>query len=134
MRIFLSYASEDIDAAERIAAALKASGHSVFFNKTALKSGKKYDDSIRKEIGNAETYIFLISGPGRYTLTELRYAEKKFPNPSGHVLPVMLSSIDWARIPPSCPRLRSLACAATARQKSWLQWLTLGRAGILLAS
>lgn len=103
MRLFLSYASEDVQAAQKIAAALQAAGHSVFFDKNDLKSGREYDTSIRNEIGRADAYIFLVSGnsvaPGRYTLTELAFAEKRFPNPSGHVLPVMLESVEWARIP-----------------------------------
>lgn len=104
MRLFLSYASEDVLAAQKIAAALQAAGHSVFFDKNDLKSGREYDTSIRNEINRADAYIFLVSGnsvaPGRYTLTELAFAEKRFPNPSGHVLPVMLESVEWARIPP----------------------------------
>jgi TIR domain len=104
MRIFLSYASEDVGIAERIAAALKVSGHSVFFDKLSLRSGYEYDTAIRAEVDRSDAYIFLISdssiASGRYTLTELKFAEKRFPNPSGRVLPVMLSSVDWARIPP----------------------------------
>jgi hypothetical protein len=104
MRIFLSYASEDVDAAQKIAAALRAAGHSVFFDKNELKSGREYDTSIRNEINKADAYVFLVSGrsiaAGRYTLTELAFAERRFPNPSGHVLPVMLESVEWARIPP----------------------------------
>jgi hypothetical protein len=103
MRIFLSYASEDVDAAQKIASAIQAAGHSVFFDKNDLKSGREYDTSIRNEINRSDAYIFLVSGnsiaPGRYTLTELAFAEKRFPNPSGHVLPVMLESVEWARIP-----------------------------------
>jgi hypothetical protein len=103
MRVFLSYASEDVQAAQKIAAALQAAGHSVFFDKNALRSGREYDTSIRDEINRADAYVFLVSGssiaPGRYTLTELAFAEKRFPNPSGHVLPVVLESVEWARIP-----------------------------------
>jgi hypothetical protein len=103
MRIFLSYASEDVQATQKIAAALQAAGHSVFFDKTDLKSGREYDTSIRDEINGVDAYIFLISSnsitQGRYPLTELAFAEKRFPNPSGRVLPVMLESVEWARIP-----------------------------------
>ena len=36
---------------------------------------------------------------GRYTMTELRFAEEKWRSPAGRVLPVMVQATDTAAIP-----------------------------------
>jgi hypothetical protein len=37
---------------------------------------------------------------GRYTRTELKLAQEKWPDPSGRILPVIASKTDWETIPP----------------------------------
>src|SRR5215470_4966154 len=48
--VFLSYASEDAAAAERIAAALRAAGIEVWFDKSELRGGDAWDRHIRDQI------------------------------------------------------------------------------------
>ena len=81
-KIFLSYASEQEDIAKTLKARLEAAGHDVFRDAENLERGKPYDDAIRKGIEDCDVFIFLISPqavtPGRYSLTELKIASKKW--------------------------------------------------------
>lgn len=59
--VFLSYASEDAEAAERIADALRASGIEVWFDRSALRGGDEWDRKIRREIKACALFVPLIS-------------------------------------------------------------------------
>ncbi|MGH8537573.1 MAG: TIR domain-containing protein [Gammaproteobacteria bacterium] len=104
MKIFLSYASEQSELAKEIALALRAENHTVFFDRSALAAGEAYNADIRKAIENSQLFVFLISPhsvtAGRYTLTELDFAERKWPRPWGYVLSVMVTPTPKADIPP----------------------------------
>jgi TolB-like protein len=65
--VFLSYASEDAAAAERIAIALRAAGIEVWFDKTELRGGDAWDTAIRTQIHECRLFIPVIS-----TTTEAR--------------------------------------------------------------
>jgi hypothetical protein len=88
--VFLSYSSPQSEAATRIELSLKGEGHTVFRDRTDLPPGESFDARIRAAIDDSDLFIFLISGqsvsPGRYTLTELKFAEE-----SGDIQPVMCS-------------------------------------------
>jgi hypothetical protein len=103
MRIFLSYASEDRSVAEKIQLALIADRHHVFFDRAATSPGEEYNRRIREAIDSSDKFIFLISphsiASGRYTLSELRIAQQRWPHPAGHLLPVMASRTDFEAIP-----------------------------------
>jgi hypothetical protein len=59
--VFLSYASEDAVPAERIAAALRAGGIEVWFDKSALRGGDAWDRQIREQIHDCRLFIPVIS-------------------------------------------------------------------------
>ncbi len=59
--VFLSYASEDSEAAGRVAEALKAAGIEVWFDRNALRGGDEWDRKIRREIRDCALFIPLIS-------------------------------------------------------------------------
>jgi TolB-like protein/Flp pilus assembly protein TadD len=59
--VFLSYASEDADAAERIAAALRSAGIEVWLDKSELRGGDAWDEAIRKQIKACALFIPIIS-------------------------------------------------------------------------
>jgi len=103
MRVFISYASEQNEIAEAVAIGLRQSGHRVFFDRDTLPSGEEYDIKIQKEIEGSDLFIFLISPTsveaGRYTLSELRFARKKWPSPSGKVLPVLVEETPLNDVP-----------------------------------
>jgi TolB-like protein len=59
--VFLSYASEDADAAERIGEALRAAGVEVWFDKNALRGGDAWDRMIRRQIRDCALFVPIIS-------------------------------------------------------------------------
>jgi TolB-like protein/Flp pilus assembly protein TadD len=59
--VFLSYASEDGAAAERIATALRSAGIEVWFDKSELRGGDAWDRRIREQIHECRLFIALIS-------------------------------------------------------------------------
>ena len=101
--IFLSYASEESEAATRIELSLRGDGYHVFRDRTSLPPGESYDARIRAAIEESDLFIFLISrqsvSPGRYTLTEVKFAEQKWTHPAGRVLPVLIEPVPTEAIP-----------------------------------
>jgi len=59
--VFLSYSSEDADAALRICDALRAAGLEVWFDKSELRGGDAWDASIRKQIRDCALFVPVIS-------------------------------------------------------------------------
>ncbi|HQR11137.1 MAG TPA: TIR domain-containing protein [Casimicrobiaceae bacterium] len=59
--IFLSYASQDADAARRICDALRAAGLEVWFDQSELRGGDAWDASIRRRIKDCRLFVPLIS-------------------------------------------------------------------------
>ncbi len=59
--VFLSYASEDAEAAQRISEALRAAGIEVWFDKSELRGGDAWDQSIRKQIRTCALFLPIIS-------------------------------------------------------------------------
>jgi hypothetical protein len=104
MKIFLSHASQDKALAESIAFSLRGRGHKVFLDRDNLPPSGSYDNQIESAINDSETFVFLISpesvADGRYTLTELTFARRKWPDPNGRVLPVMVRKTPLEEIPP----------------------------------
>jgi hypothetical protein len=103
MQVFLSYSSEHRETAEPIALALRTRGHEVFFDRDDLPPGHSYDDQIEAAIKRSDVFIFLVSpesiSPGRFTLTELKCAQRKWRSPAGHVLPVMIVPTEMKAVP-----------------------------------
>jgi len=103
LRVFLSYATEQVNVAELIYLTLTNSGHKVFFDRTDLPPGQDYNPAILEAIRASDLFVFLISPQsvedGAYTRTELRFARDTWPNPAGRVLPVMAAPTDFSTIP-----------------------------------
>jgi len=59
--VFLSYASQDAEAAQKIREALHAGGIEVFFDQSELRGGDAWDRQIRERIHNCRLFIALIS-------------------------------------------------------------------------
>jgi TolB-like protein/lipoprotein NlpI len=59
--VFLSYASQDADAARRICDALRAEGIEVWFDQSELRGGDVWDQKIRREIRDCALFIPVIS-------------------------------------------------------------------------
>lgn len=58
---FVSYASEDAPAAQRISAALRAAGIEVWFDQDELRGGDSWDQKIRREIRTCALFIPIVS-------------------------------------------------------------------------
>src|ERR1700684_37854 len=59
--VFLSYASQDADAASRIRDALRAAGIEVWFDQSELRGGEAWDSSIRRQVKSCKLFLAVIS-------------------------------------------------------------------------
>jgi TolB-like protein len=59
--VFLSYASQDAQAAQKICEALRAAGIQVFLDQSELRGGDAWDQKIRREIHDCALFVPLIS-------------------------------------------------------------------------
>jgi TolB-like protein len=59
--VFLSYASEDAEAAHKLCHALRAAGIEVWFDQSELQGGDAWDASIRRQIKSCALFIPIIS-------------------------------------------------------------------------
>ena len=59
--IFLSYSSDDAEAARRICEAMRAAGLEVWFDQSELRGGDAWDASIRKQIKECALFVPMIS-------------------------------------------------------------------------
>jgi len=59
--VFLSYASQDAEAAKRICEALRAAGIEVWFDQSELRGGDAWDRSIHEQIHRCRLFIPVIS-------------------------------------------------------------------------
>jgi len=104
LKVFLSYASEDVTTAKQVCMALRGAGHEVFFDADHLHPSADYNTRIHDAIEASDAFVFLLSpnaiDAGSYSLTELRFARQKWLSPWGHVLPVMIADVPWSAIDP----------------------------------
>jgi len=80
--VFLSYASQDADAARRIAEALRAAGIEVWFDQNELVGGDAWDQKIRRQIKECALFVPIISANTQsrtegYFRLEWRLAEQR---------------------------------------------------------
>lgn len=59
--VFLSYASQDAEAAQKICDALRAAGIEVWFDKSELRGGDVWDRKIRRQIHDCALFMAIIS-------------------------------------------------------------------------
>ena len=59
--VFLSYASQDAEAAQKICDALRAAGIEVWFDQNELRGGDAWDHKIRDQIQNCRLFVPVIS-------------------------------------------------------------------------
>jgi hypothetical protein len=59
--VFLSHASQDAEAAQKIAEALRAAGIEVWFDQSELRGADAWDQSIRKQIKSCALFLPVIS-------------------------------------------------------------------------
>ena len=59
--VFLSYASQDADAAKKICDALRAAGLEVWFDQSELRGGDSWDQKIRRQIKECALFLPIVS-------------------------------------------------------------------------
>ena len=59
--VFLSYASQDADAARRLCEALRSAGIEVWFDQSELRGGDAWDQKIRRQIRDCALFLPIIS-------------------------------------------------------------------------
>ena len=124
--MFLSYASEDAGAAERICEALRAAGVEVWFDKSELRGGDAWDQKIRRQIRECRLFIPVISQhtqdrPEGYFRLEWKLAVDRshlMAAEMAFLVPVVIDStpdtralvpdrfrdVQWTRLPDGQPR------------------------------
>jgi hypothetical protein len=80
--VFISYASQDAEAASRICEALRAAAIEVWFDQNELRGGDAWDQKIRREIRERALFIPIISTntqarPEGYFRLEWRLADQR---------------------------------------------------------
>jgi tetratricopeptide (TPR) repeat protein len=119
--VFLSYASQDSEAARRICEALRAGGVEVWFDQSELRGGDAWDQKIRRQIKDCALFLPLISAATQarsegYFRLEWRLADqrthlmgrnKAFIVPiaidavtdAGADVPESFTGVQWIRLP-----------------------------------
>ncbi|SDR83250.1 TIR domain-containing protein [Opitutus sp. GAS368] len=119
--VFLSYASQDSEAAKRIADALRAAGVEVWFDQSELVGGDAWDAKIRKQIKECALLIPIISANTQqrtegYFRLEWRLADQRthlMATGRAFLLPVVIddtrdaeahvpdsfTEVQWTRLP-----------------------------------
>jgi TolB-like protein len=119
--VFLSYASQDAEAARRLAEALRAAGVEVWFDQAELAGGDAWDAKIRSQIASCALFVPVISANTQARLEGYFRLEWKLAAQRTHtmaeekafLLPVVIDStrdadakvppefkaVQWTRLP-----------------------------------
>jgi hypothetical protein len=107
--VFLSYASQDADAARKICDALRAAGVEVWFDQSELRGGDAWDAKIRKQIKECALFVPVISANTQarregYFRLEWKLAEDRthlMAKGTPFLLPVCIDDTkDWDAVVP----------------------------------
>src|SRR5580692_7912342 len=123
--VFLSYTSQDAEAARRLCEGLRAAGLEVWFDQSELRGGDAWDAAIRRQIKTCALFIPLISASvrerteGYFRLewklaidrSHLMAAEKTFLLPvaidatsdADSAVPERFREVQWTRLPGGMP-------------------------------
>lgn len=82
--MFLSYASQDTEAAKRICNALRAAGIEVWFDQSELRGGDAWDQKIRQQIRDCTLLVPIISAKTQDRPEGYFRLEWKLAGPSRH--------------------------------------------------
>lgn len=105
--VFISYAREDADAAERLRLALAENGFSPHLDKHEILPGEAWRERLGRLISAADTVVFLISSDAVDSETcdwEVNEAERL----SKRILPVVIRDVSDDKVPGRLKRLNYL--------------------------
>jgi tetratricopeptide (TPR) repeat protein len=140
--VFLSYASQDAEAARRICEALRGAGVEVWFDQSELRGGDAWDQSIRKQIKQCALFMPVISAHTQeraegYFRLEWHLAEQRShliargrpfivpvnvdgTNDHGALVPDAFLAVQWSNLPGGetptafCERVKTLLAGPTS--------------------
>src|SRR5688572_31974925 len=84
--VFLSYASQDAEAARKICESLRASGVEVWFDQSELRGGDAWDAKIRKQIRDCALFVPVISANTQTRLEGYFRLEWKLAEDRSHLM------------------------------------------------
>src|SRR3954470_133916 len=84
--VFLSYASQDAEAARRICDTLRAADVEVWFDQSELRGGDVWDAKIRKQIKECALFVPIISGNTQARLEGYFRLEWKLAEDRSHLM------------------------------------------------
>ena len=84
--VFLSYASQDAEAAKCICEALRAAGVEVWFDQSELRGGDQWDANIRKQIRDCALFVPVISANTQARLEGYFRLEWKLAEDRSHLM------------------------------------------------
>jgi TIR domain len=154
--VFLCHASEDKPLVEPIQLALANAGCEVFYDEQSLPAGGDYQARIHTAIDNCDLFVFIATpasiAPGKFTLTELKFARDRWPSPVNRVLPVVIGALKPRELPNYLQAATVLTVSGNAAAevraavesmlrhlkgkppRRWVVWLGLGVASGILAA
>jgi len=103
MNIFISFAKEQKEIADKLATTLNSQGHKVLYVIKNFPNASSDLDRVRKAIEKAQLFIFLVSPEsikkGSSTLSELSIARHRWRTPKDKVMAIMASSVELSTLP-----------------------------------
>src|SRR3954463_3914043 len=84
--VFLSYASQDAEAARRICDTLRSAGVEVWFDQSELRGGDTWDQKIRKQIKDCALFVPIISANTQARLEGYFRLEWKLAEDRSHLM------------------------------------------------
>ena len=84
--VFLSYASQDAEAAARICASLRAAGIEVWFDQNELRGGHAWDQMIRQQIRDCALFVQFLDTTGTGDQCDRIVVCRSVPVSTGHSL------------------------------------------------
>ena len=121
--IFLSYASQDAEAARHICEALRAAGMEVWLDQSELRGGDAWDESIRDQIKACALFIPVISASAHARVEGYFRLEWKLAVDRSHRMAAKQPFLLLARVSTSRACSRSPAIIRTsASSRARLNW------------
>lgn len=103
-RVFLSYAREDIQVAERLFHALRRLRHEVYFDTKSLTPDESYVLELNEQVKRSDLFVYLISpdsvSPESYTRKELDAVAPRWAGRTCAVVAAMIRPTDENGVPP----------------------------------
>lgn len=131
--VFLSYASQDAEAAKRLCDTLRAAGIEVWFDQSELRGGEAWDQKIRREIRDCALFLPIISvntasRPEGYFRLEWAVADQRTQMMARNkvfIVPVCIDATPegTADLPESFHRVQWTRLPAGATPDSFSQWV-----------